>query len=333
MVIPSLVEMIREKVVSGSFNTQNFNRAFHRNWKPAINSFILSTTTTYSPNGIFDLGDNLSNIFFTTRGTGRGGHTTTASANSTLSAAGHAWENLVTWYLNLCLAGTNAVAVKYKSLIPESVRDSLTVQYGTYYSTSEMDIVVLVFPNLAEYSVDFSRLRLSGSTVSVVPIGAGGRKPAFSQVLNTLCDRDFIQLSVGIIQCKTNWNDSVQVPMLWDMIYSASRAGTSFRSPTPIAVGRSGRSIRSLSDFSYSFVTVPTNNYTSYSPSGLPVMRIQNVSGGNYWGYASVPRVALSLKEIFNRNFAGAYGATPIITHITTNVIPNLSGTFSYFNI
>ena len=40
------------------------------------------------------------------------------------------------------------------------------------------------------------------------------------EVSNYLCARDFDSFEIGVIQCKTNWNDNAQIPMLWDMIYS-----------------------------------------------------------------------------------------------------------------
>ncbi|MGC5326622.1 hypothetical protein [Brevibacillus sp. SYSU BS000544] len=325
----NIVELIREKVMNDSFNNSTFNSVFNSNWKPIIDSYIL-TSGNYNPTGIFNLGDHLSDIFLSTRGSGRGGHTSTSEANSALAKAGNSWEHLVCWYLNLCLAGTRAVAIKYKkNLVPEAIRNSLTVYYGAYDSTSETDIIVITFPDLQEYTVDYSLLRYVGNTVTIAGVGSGGRNPSFTKVLNALADRDFASYEVGVIQCKTNWNDSVQVPMLWDMIYSSR----SFSRTRSITVGRSGKSIHNLSLFTYSFVTVPTNSHTNYTAGKLPVKRVQNLSGGNYWGYPSKNNVALSVKEIFNRNFSTAFGSTPIANHISSCVIPNLRTVYNYLNL
>lgn len=39
--------------------------------------------------------------------------------------------------------------------------------------------------------------------------------------LNILVDRDANSIDINVIQCKTNWNDNAQIPMLWDMVYNA----------------------------------------------------------------------------------------------------------------
>ena len=36
----------------------------------------------------------------------------------------------------------------------------------------------------------------------------------------------------------------------------------------------------------------------------MPVKRVQNISGGNYWGLESQNGVCNSIKEIFNKNFS-----------------------------
>ena len=41
------------------------------------------------------------------------------------------------------------------------------------------------------------------------------------KVMDALCEKHFTSLEIHIIQCKTNWNDNAQIPMLWDMVYSA----------------------------------------------------------------------------------------------------------------
>ena len=37
-----------------------------------------------------------------------------------------------------------------------------------------------------------------------------------------IASRDFDEYEIGIIECKTNWKDNAQIPMLWDVIYSAN---------------------------------------------------------------------------------------------------------------
>jgi len=110
--------------------------------------------------------------------------------------------------------------------------------------------------------------------------------------------------------------------MLWGMLYETNGGPSS-----NISIGSSGYGITNLNRFSYAFVTVPTTSGTITSNS-LCVKRVQNLSGGNYWGQASQSNVALSLKEFFNRN--------PPSINIRTKLrreLPSLATTYSYFKL
>ena len=37
--------------------------------------------------------------------------------------------------------------------------------------------------------------------------------------INDFITFNFDKIEINVIQCKTNWNDNAQIPMLWDMIY------------------------------------------------------------------------------------------------------------------
>ncbi|MFA1512651.1 hypothetical protein ACDN41_25820 [Priestia aryabhattai] len=329
--MPNLVEAIREKTITNTLGLKSFHKVFSTLWKSQIVSLITGPSGKYEDKRIFNLGDQLSSIFLSSRGTGKGGHATTSSVNSMFVNAGNSWECLLNWYLNLCLAGTRAVSIKYTNkLIPQSIKDSLTVNYGTHNSSSETDLIVLVFPDKPEYTtIDYKRLRLTGGGLTTFP-SSKGRLPGLQKLLDTLGERDFEDFEVGIIQCKTNWNDLAQIPMLWDMIY-ASRI---FARTSGITVGTCGKHIKDLAAFSYSYVTVPTNHHGTYNPNKLCVKRVQNLSGGNYWGHPSRDKIAHSFKEILNKNFINSYPPrTSVISHISTSVIPNLNGCYKYFNI
>ncbi|MFW5804332.1 MAG: hypothetical protein ACOCWG_03765, partial [bacterium] len=122
------------------------------------------------------------------------------------------------------------------------------------------------------------------------------------ELLNRLSDIYFNDIEIGIIQCKTNWNDNAQIPMLWSMIYEADSFTNNI-----ISLGRNGYSIRDLKKFSYSFCTVPTNDMNGYKQDSTSVNRVRNLTGGNYWGNSTRNAVASSIKEIFNRNFRNAF--------------------------
>ena len=84
----------------------------------------------------------------------------------------------------------------------------------------------------------------------------------------------FDEFEIGVIQCKTNWNDNSQIPMLWSMIYETN----SFDSSS-ISIGRNGYSMKDLKHFTYSFMTVPTNDLSSYKQNSTSVNRVRNLTG------------------------------------------------------
>jgi hypothetical protein len=89
--------------------------------------------------------------------------------------------------------------------------------------------------------------------------------------------------------------------MLWEIAYSS----IGFANKN-ITIGKNGFSMKHFRKFFYCFVTVPSGKL-KYKAGGLPVKRVYNLSGGNYWGLTTSSGVAQSLKEIFNRNFANSW--------------------------
>lgn len=296
----NVIERIRQRVVQELFNTTTVQRSWIV-WQPIIQGLIGNNPTAQS---ILNLGEHLRDIFNSTK---------TSRSQSGVSRGGTAWEALITWYINLCCVGTRVVAVKKKSQIPSPLSDAITVNYSNFSCNTESDITVIVFPDESTFtSLNNSLLKRSGS-VDMVNL-SNAVLPSFSN------------FEIGIIQCKTNWNDNAQIPMLWDMIYSTDR----FRR-THISVGKNGSSIQSLNGFSYSFVTVPTNKLNNYSSTSVCVKRVINLTGGNYWGVQSKNGVASSVKEIFH-NYQNGFENSEI-RRTLSNAIPDLQTSLSYFKI
>lgn len=310
----TIPDHFRKLAIENVFTTNTF-RTCWRTWNPEL---IRLVGDNPNENDILDIGDHLSEIFNSTNGGGRG--------QGELSAGGTAWESLVCWYINLCSVGSRIVAVRRMSIVPKALQDAITVNYGNFACNTESDITVIVFPDLPEYNTDIARLNvINNSGLQISPL----MKDRFNlELINYLAERDFNQFEIGIIQCKTNWNDNAQIPMLWDMIYSAG----GFRGRN-ITIGRNGFNIQNAQNFSYSFVTVPSNRNTVYSPNGVAVKRVTNLSGGNYWGNPSIQHVAKSLKEIFTNNFQSGT-RTGFRTDIRA-AIPQLAanGQLSYFGL
>ena len=208
-------------------------------------------------------------------------------------------------------------------MVPEAIRDAISVNYSNYSCNTESDIFVMVFPQIDDYTIEKNEIDISNNGNSI-PLEIRGRFN-LNPVLNKLCERDFNEYELGIVQCKTNWNDNAQIPMLWDMIYNAN--GFENRN---ITIGRNGWSMKDLRRFTYSFVTVPSNNI-SYPPTSLAVKRVSNISGGNYWGRSSINHVCRSLKEIFNNNFQNGFNRS--LREDLLTAIPYLNTSLSYFKV
>ncbi|MCZ4273368.1 hypothetical protein [Maritalea porphyrae] len=225
---------------------------------------------------VHQLGDNLREVFFATN--------TGSRDQGALSAGGAGWESLVTWYLNLVFSGTNAVAMRQsKATVPPTLLDATTISYGNNQTNTESDVCVIVYPP----DFDFPK-----------------EDASYLKNLDIEIARRIADVELGIIQCKTNWNDNAQIPMLWDMVYRAS-----FGPTTGIHIGKNGYGVRNLRRFSYSFVTVPSQKEGRMPNKGsqMAVKRVSNLTGGNYWGLKTKSGVALSLAEIFDRNFNSAF--------------------------
>lgn len=311
----NIIEKLREESINNLFDTKGFSTAWPT-WKKEVN--MLASTPT--PIQILNLGDNLREIFYTT-------NTSTARTQSDVSGGGANWEALVCWYLNLCNIGRRTIVIKHsKKLIPHPISNAITVNYGSFISNTESDLIAITFPDKAEYSVDKNMINIVDENGEKVTINSRGKmKYNLLEVLNALTARDFAEIEIHIIQCKTNWNENAQIPMLWDMIYSAK----TFK--TGITIGREGYSISNARLFSYAFATVPTIKLEKIKSTSVAVSRVRNLSGGNYWGMKTVSGVASSMKEMLSRNLAS--GSVESHTKTLADAIPNLSTVYSYFKL
>lgn len=311
----NIVEALRQASITRLFQANVFSGCF-TTWRTSINNLTPAKTSRQ----VIDLGDRLSEVFRTTGTAGRG--------QGDVSGGGAAWESIVCWYLNLCSIGRRTVVIKHhRELIPNCVSDAITVNYRNFVSNTESDLIAIVFPDRPEYSMDKDQIPINDENGQLVPLYTGGRNPKYnlSSVMNALCHRDFNELEIHIIQCKTNWNDNAQIPMLWDMIYSA----TNFRNN--VTVGRNGYSIANVARFSYSFVTVPTSRLTGITANSTCVKRVTNISGGNYWGRPTQNNIANSIKEMLQRNLANGHTSNFLTT--LRDELPRLNTNYQYLGL
>lgn len=308
----SIPEILRKNAIDALFSANTFNNSWLI-WQKEIENHI---GNNFNEKDLIDLGDKLSDIFRSTSSAGRG--------QGTLSGGGAAWESLVCWYINLCSIGSRIVAIKKMSLVPKPIQDAITVNYGNFSCNTESDITVIIFPDKPEYTTDInSHTPIIDGNNTITPLS---KNKLNYDYLNKVVQDDFNDLEIGIIQCKTNWNDNAQIPMLWDMIYSAG----GFRGRN-ITIGKNSFKIHDAKNFTYSFVTVPSNQRAKYKSESVAVKRVTNLSGGNYWGKPTEQYIARSLKEIFTNNYDSGFN-TNIRTDIKNN-LSELNNNLSYFKL
>lgn len=316
----NIIEYARELSIKKLFETNGFSTVWPT-WKNKIQTDIFNSAPP-TEHLIYSIGDNLRDIFRTTGQAGR--------SQSDVSGGGANWEALVCWYLNICLIDRRTFVLKHnKDLIPSPIKDAITVNYGNFRSNTESDLIAITFPDKAEYTIDKEQILIKDIHGNSVDISKG-KNYIFLPILDALVARDFDDIEIHIIQCKTNWNDNAQIPMLWDAVYSAN----TFRNG--ISVGTNGYSIHDAKRFTYSFVTVPSNQIKkngrlTYKNTSTAVLRVLNLSGGNYWGLPSETGVASSIKELLERNLKSGH-SNGIISTIRTSM-SYLNSTYSYFDI
>ena len=251
-------------------------------WGPAMKKILPKNP---SGSDILELGDHLGDIFQQNSTSGR--------AQNSLSGGGAAWECLISWYLNFICWDIPVMIVKQnKSFVPQVIKDVMTVTISNNSTNTESDIIIFSVP---ENNI-LKNAKLSN----------------FNDHISTRLD----EVTLINLQCKTNWADNAQIPMLWDMIYNSDS-----RLPN-ISVGINGVSPKSVKNFRYGFVTVPTVKLEKFKPSNLSVLRVKNLTGGNYWGRPSLPDVASSIKELPNRNFSNFFNGG-IASHIDKTIKNN----------
>lgn len=309
----AIVEELRKEAVIKLFGTNTMSGCFPV-WKSVVDRLAPGRTATQ----ILDLGDHLSDIFRETRTAGRG--------QGDISSGGTAWESLVCWYLNLCLIGRRTVVIRHnKALIPAPISDAITVHYHNFASNTESDLIAITFPDKPHYLCDKEMIAIDDAHGRRIRTRTPSGRYNLKKIIDALCTQDFHELEIHIIQCKTNWNDNAQIPMLWDAVYAARN----FRNG--VSVGQNNFSIVDVARFTYSFVTVPTNRIEGYKSNSICVKRVMNLSGGNYWGHETRNDVAASVKEMLHRNLLSGHVDGHTIT--LTAELPKLGTDYGYFRL
>lgn len=302
----NIINVMRKLSISKDLKLKTISKSFPI-WKNKMMQIIGNQITVDS---LLELGDHLGDVFKSTSKSGR--------SQGTVSGGGTAWEALLCWYCNLRLLGGRTVVLRWRQdMVPKPIFDALTVMYGTFASSSESDLIAITFPKRDEYlQPDATILKPDGITIS---------EKKLKERLDQLAALHYNEYEVGIIQCKTNWNDSAQVPMLWDLIYRVKN----FKDQN-IHVGSNTWSIDALKKFTYAFATVPTSR-GPYTINSVRIQRVSRLTGGNYWGRPTEQGIASSVKDIVQNNFSG--GINVDLRTDLTNEIPKISTEYSYFGL
>lgn len=264
----NIIEQLRAQSVQSLLKIKKFKEGLDSRM-----AFLRSRIGSKSKVDIIKLGNHLSEAFLLLGRKDR--------SQGGLSSAGAVWEALVVWYINLCLAGTRAVCLRGGTFCPSPIKDSITIMYENIALRSEPDVMIVSFPDVDSQP----------PAPSIADM---------SKILNLISEQKFGQIGVVNIQCKTNWNDNAQIPMLWNMLYNQARRGAVI--PNGFGIGRNGMTLNNIGHFGYAFATVPTQKKgpTGYKANSLEVLRVKSMSGGNYWGFPSISGVCLNISEIFN---------------------------------
>lgn len=207
----NLVEYIRKESIDDLFKSvTTFKKAWPK-WSANINDIL---GPSFSARDLIELGNHLSATFILTKPVGRG--------QSDVSGGGSGWEALICWYLNICAIGSRLVVVKKQKLLPSPLKEAKGIYHDNVLCNSESDLVAIVFPNRNEFQNDISALELRNSKGVLIPTYKGtGEKLNYNEIMDHLGAQYFKEFEMGVIQCKTTWNDNSQIPMLWGLVYDA----------------------------------------------------------------------------------------------------------------
>ena len=353
-----IIEYYRKNICKAinnyTFKQDGVSRLVMPTWEACMQSHIGLTTTMTSKQHaekIFLLGEHLRDIFYSTKNTSSPGR-----QQGELSSSGYLWERLVTYYLNYCLANTRTVVFTGATNF-EAIKTAVT--FNDMDSTSEVDLLAITFPDVAEFTTDIDsvkhNLQITYPATAEVPAHLEfihnnrlGIKAFTEKLTNYLICEKYSEIGIHVIQCKTNWNDIIQTPMLWSLVYYLSRDNINLPISSNINFGSGLYTLPRLKDFSYCFVSVPTQNNGEYetdptkkarleatfddkfSENNLPVKRAKLIRGGYYWGLPKHGTIH-PISELLNRNLHSGYTGH-IVDNIQDNIDHNRYNTdYDYF--
>ena len=275
-------------------------QTFVKKWDETYQSPILRHLEIDNERGfrsrLISLGGSISEIFGLGAQSVRGA-TDTSEAQSNISISGSAWERLITWYTNSLGCGLNMVALNKRGQtqhLPLSFKDAFQVTINNASTSSDLDVVLLnwIGPQNQEWMEE--------------TFDTGERKEMLRarKLFKEVFEQNPECFSVCVVSAKTNWNDSIQVPMLWSLVF------TSGLNHPIVSVGRNQSSPEMFGHFTYGFATAPSNNIEGWNANNTPVIRASTMTAGSYWGRPENTDLRmLPLSEVFHRRTRMPNGA------------------------
>lgn len=291
----NIVEYFRKLAIEQGLETPTI-RGVWPTWKNLINIKLGDNPNAQS---FFELGNSLYDIFQSTNPSNENHETTLSDSQAQKAKSGVAWEFLNLWYINSCSYGSKVAAFKKKEHVPRCLIDVMAITHGNRATTSESDLKVCAFPNQNPFNNDIydneDILRPDGSIIIA----------ALKRYYDEIVKQHIGSINLLNLQTKVNFNDTIQSPMLYNVVYSLGAQVTNVENH--FRIGRNNSFINQLNSFNYAFSTVPTNNYETITSSKLEAVRGRTFSGGCYWSRPTEDDVARNLNEIFNANIRAGY--------------------------
>ena len=233
-------------------------QTFIRGWVESYSAPIIEHLNVGNEEGfqerLLSLGGCIKDIFGGAAQDVRGGNNV-AAAQAAMTISGSSWERLVTWYLNALGCGLNAVALNQRGQtkhLPNSYRDAFQVTINNVSISSDLDVVMLNW--IGPENQDWMDMEFDSTNRAEMNQA--------SIIFKQLIEANPNHFSVCVLSTKTNWNDSIQTPMLWNLIFT-----NGFFHPL-VNVGRNQRSPSMFGWFSYGFATVPSTSIEGWQTLG-----------------------------------------------------------------
>ena len=271
-----MINEIKKNYLRSLSNVNSFKERWSI-WGPQIRKILGE-----EPSGedIFNLVEGLNGIFFPEEKNSK-----IERGQEEVSQIGNAFKSFNIWFLNLLFWGTPILAMKQsKKFTPKVIRDCITVDISKMHINSDSNILIFNIPN-------HQLLKDSNS-------------------LNQHIEENISNVELIMLQSKTNWSDTVQETMLWDIIYNAEGL------PDYVKVGINDFCPQNLHSFKYAFTTWPTGTRKEIEPDSMPVKRVENLTGGNFWLKETKQDVAANIKELPYRHFSRFYPEEGVPSHI-----------------